>query len=555
MDANQTINAQYDALSDKFFNVYYTFHPSHATRQGLHQYDNHLGHYRRDEIEETLRSMKAIQREVSQINPAKMDHAHSLDHPVLSTRINREIYWIESWRHWEHNPLFYKDAITEGIFNIVSRDFASLEERLKSVISREKDIPAVLGAARDNLKNPPPEYTEQAIRYMQGAKTFFNGIGSEFDAVTDNALKTEFHHVNMQVLEELDEFVAFLQNDLMPRSHGNYAVGESGIQAILDCEELMDVPVKAILEKCYRDLKTVEEELVECAHKIDPTKTAEELRGVMQNNHPSKEELMPTMRRELARMRTYLSERNLMTIPPELPEVIVSPMPSYRTAGGGMMLTPGPFETKAKEAYLAINLPRSDWSAERVETQLRDFNLYSMTLLFLHEAYPGHHVQFFLEKRVPMRASKDHDSDSNSDGWADYGKYMMIDEIYSGLDPFYRLATLLGKRGSIISAIVGLELHMNLRTLDQAAEWMSAKSGRTREGSFRVLERAVYYPTHLTYYIGSEMVRKLRDDYRRMQGKDFALKSFHDRFMTYGLIPLKVIRADLLGAADDGKLI
>lgn len=555
MDATKSINAQYDSLSDEFFGAYYTYHPSHATRQGLHQYDHHLGHYRRDEIDETLRKMKSVQRQLEQIDPAKMDHTHALDHPVLTTRIKREVYWIETWRHWERNPLFYKDAITEGIFNLVSRNFASLEERLRDVISREKDIPEVLQAARENLANPPPEYTEQAIRYVQGAKTFFNGIGTEFDSITDNVLKSEFHHSNMRVLEELDDFVAFLQKDLMPRSHGQFAVGEAGIQAILDCEELMDVPVKAILEKCYRDLATVEEQLVDCARQIDPGKTPEELRTQMQNNHPSKQDLMPTMRRELARMRALLTERNLMTIPAELPEVIVSPMPSYRTAGGGMMLTPGPFETKAKEAYLAINLPQVNWSDERVQTQLRDFNLYSMTLLFLHEAYPGHHVQFFLEKRVPMRASKDHDSDSNSDGWADYGKYMMIDEIYSELDPFYRLATLLGKRGSIISAIVGMELHMNLRTLDQAAEWMSAKSGRTREGSFRVLERAVYYPTHLTYYIGSEIMRKLRDDYRKLRGKDFALKDFHDRFMTYGLIPIQVIRADMLGKADDKKLL
>src|SRR5205085_10757010 len=128
------------------------------------------------------------------------------------------------------------------------------------------------------------------------------------------------------------------------------------------------------------------------------------------------------------------------------------------------MLTPGPFETRAKEAYLAINLPQPDWSSERVETQLRDFNIYNMTLLFLHEAYPGHHVQFYLEKRVPMRASKDHDSDSNSDGWADYGKYMMMEQVYIPMDPLYQLSSLQGKKGTIIRSIVGMELHLGLKT-------------------------------------------------------------------------------------------
>src|SRR5262245_41461300 len=174
--APSALEAHYDQLSDEFFSIYYTYHPSHATRQGLHQFDGHLGHYHRDEIDETLRRMKAVQQRVAQIDPARMGHAHALDHPVLTTRIKREIYWVETWRFWENNPLFYKDAITEGIFNLVSRDFAPLAERLRLVIARERDIPDVLQAARENLTNPPPEYTEQAIRFFEGSKQFFRGI-------------------------------------------------------------------------------------------------------------------------------------------------------------------------------------------------------------------------------------------------------------------------------------------------------------------------------------------------------------------------------------------
>src|SRR5438132_9836375 len=106
MSSNESLEARYDALCDEFFERFYTYYPAHATRQGFHQYDNHLGHFRRDEIDETLRKMKAVQSQVAQIDPRGMDHPHALDHPVLTTRIKREIYWVESWRHWEYNPLF-----------------------------------------------------------------------------------------------------------------------------------------------------------------------------------------------------------------------------------------------------------------------------------------------------------------------------------------------------------------------------------------------------------------------------------------------------------------
>jgi uncharacterized protein (DUF885 family) len=203
---------------------------------------------------------------------------------------------------------------------------------------------------------------------------------------------------------------------------------------------------------------------------------------------------------------------------------------------------------------MAVNLPQPDWTEERVETQLQAFNPYSMRLLFAHEAYPGHHTQFYLEKRVPLFASKDHDSDSNSDGWAEYGKYMQVSEIYAKQDPLYEYAVLRDKRGMIVCAIVGLEIHMGVRTLEDAADWLVKNSGRTHDGAMRVLDRAIYYPTHLTYYIGGEMVRKLHDDYKALKGEAFSLKEFNDEFMTYGLIPIKIIRQAMLGAADDGVL-
>ena len=553
MTISNTLEERYDRLSQEFFDTYYTYHPVHATRQGLHQYDNSLGHYRRDEIEETLRRMKAIQAEVAQIDPAKMDHQHALDHPVLTTRMKREIYWIETWRFWENNPLFYKDTITEGAFNLVSRNFAPLEERLKSLVARERDVPEVLAAARENLKNPPAVYTEQAIRYMKGAKLFFNEVPKEFAAVKDAALLRDFQEANQQVLDELDRFLVFLQDDLLPRSNGNFAVGEAEIQNIIDAEEMMDVPVKDILARCYSDMDRLEAEIADLEREIDPNATSAELKERMQANHPDRDNLMPTMRAELAKMRAYLTSRDLMTLPEELPDVIVSPMPTYASAGG-MMLTPGPFEHVAREAYMAVNLPQPDWTPERVEAQLRDFNLYAMGLLFMHEAFPGHNTQFYLEKRVPMFASKDHDSDSNSDGWAEYGKYMMVDEIYGAQDPLYRLAALQAKLGSISTAIAGLEIHMETRTLEEAAQFIVERGGNTKQRAWRVLDRAIYYPSHITYYIGGEMVLKLREDYRKLKGAAFDLKEFHDRFMTYGLIPIKVIRQDMLGAADDGVL-
>ncbi len=239
----------------------------------------------------------------------------------------------------------------------------------------------------------------------------------------------EFMQTNAVVIDQMEKYLSFLENDLLPRSHGNFAVGEAGIQAILDAEEMIDVPVKDILKRCYQDLEKTEMEISDVAYQIDPTAAKEELIVRMRADHSAPEDIHHVIREELARVRSYLTEYDLVTIPPEMPHVIVTPMPDY-ASGGGMMLTPGPFETVAEESYLALQIPKPDWTQAQVDGLWSDFNTYALPLLMIHECYPGHHTQFYLEKRLRMFASKDHDSDSNSDGWAEFGKYMMVDRIY-----------------------------------------------------------------------------------------------------------------------------
>ena len=258
MGQQESIEARYDRLSDDFFQVYYTYYPVHATRQGLHEYDNSLGHYRRTEIDETLRRMKVLQAQVAEIDPEKMDHLHALDHPVLTTRLKREIFWVEKWRFWENNPLFYKDIILEGMFNLVSRDFAALDERLKSLIARQKDVPAVLRAARENLSNPPAIYTQLAIDQVKGSLGFFQNLPLAFKEIDNQALLAEFAQTNALVMAEMEKYLVFLRDELLARSNGSFAVGESGIQEIIDAEEMIDVPVADILDRCYTDLSLTE---------------------------------------------------------------------------------------------------------------------------------------------------------------------------------------------------------------------------------------------------------------------------------------------------------
>lgn len=554
MKPTTNLQERYDQISDEFFDAFYTYWPPHATRQGFHQYDHSLGHYRREEIAATLQTMRRLQAELAALPVQDLDHDRALDHAVLTTRMKREIFWIETWRFWERNPLFYKDVIVEGLFNLVSRNFAPPAERLAALIDRAREIPEVIAAAIDNLQNPPPEYTRQAIRQMDGAVDFVSRLPQEFAGICEARQLTALDEVVSQGVDALRTFKIFLEDDLLSRSNGKFAIGREKVQALLDAEEMIDTPVETILEVLYRDLAGLEEQISALAAQIHPGATTAEVEAEMRARHADPYALQQAFEQECQRIRRYLTEYDFLTIPPEMPDVIVEPMPDYAT-GGGMMLTPGPFETVARESYLKMQIPKPGWSQERVAGLWSDFNQYGLSLLVIHECYPGHHTQFYLEKFVPLRASRDHDSDSNSDGWAEYAKLAFVEQVLAPMDPFYLLAVLLSRRSYAAASIAGLEIHLGRRTLEQASDFLMEKQGRTRENTYIwVLNRATYYPSHLTYYIGSKMVRKLREDYRTLRGSAYSQKEFHDRFMSYGLIPLKVIRADMLGSADDGVL-
>ncbi|HZW04953.1 MAG TPA: DUF885 family protein, partial [Anaerolineaceae bacterium] len=388
---------------------------------------------------------------------------------------------------------------------------------------------------------------------MGGAVAFIERLPDQFPEAA-SAPRAELAAAAGRAAQNLRDFAVFLREDLLPRSDGKFAIGAAGVQALLDAEEMIDVPVADILTRLYRDLEKVNGQIAALADRIAPGEPVAQVIERMRAVHAAPEGLKESLEAECRRIRASLVAHDFLTIPPEMPDVIVQAMPDYAD-GGGAMRTPGPFELVAQESYLQLQIPKPNWPAERLQGLWSDFNHYGLVLLVIHECYPGHHTQFYLQKRVPLPASRDHDSDSNSDGWAEYAKFAFVEQVLAPTDPFYQFAALLSKRSYIAAAIAGLEIHLEKRTLEQASDFLMQWQGRTRANTYIwVLNRATHYPTHLTYYIGSEMVRKLRDDYRSLRGADFSLKEFHDRFMSYGLIPIRVIRQDMLGNADDGVL-
>jgi uncharacterized protein (DUF885 family) len=218
------------------------------------------------------------------------------------------------------------------------------------------------------------------------------------------------------------------------------------------------------------------------------------------------------------------------------------------------MDTPGPYEDKATEAFYYVTPPETEWDAKHKDEHLRAFNTSVMAIITIHEAYPGHYIQFLNAKQFPTKTRKILFCSSNAEGWAHYSEQMMLEEGFGNGDPRVRLAQLEEALLRDARYIVGIKLHTAGWTVEQGAKFFEEKAFQEPANAYEEARRGAYNPTYLYYTLGKLQIYKLRDDYRAAKGSSYSLKTFHDEFVRQGGIPIKIIRRILL-PGDNGATL
>jgi uncharacterized protein (DUF885 family) len=533
---------------DRFFDeVYFKFNPTVGTASGFHQYDTQLEDYSKAGVDANMKVLHRAERQFSAL-PADPDR------DLILNYIRATLLDMEKVRTWEKNPDNYSSGVTNSIFVIMSRNFAPPADRLKSVIARELLVPAVFEAARANLKNPPRIYTEIAIEQMPGIVSFFqNDVPAAFKQVTDPKLLAEFQASNDSAIEALKRYQAFLQNDLLPRSGGDFRLGADLYRKKLLYEEMVDLPLDKLLEIGMADLRRNQEAFKQTAAKIDASKTPQQILDEATRDHPAPDHLLQSFRDVLGGLKDYIATRKIITIPSPVLPILEETPPFMRALTTASMDTPGPYEQVAKEAFFNVTLPEASWTPQQMEEHMQGFNRGTIMSTAIHEAYPGHYVQFLWMQTIPSKVRKLLGANSNAEGWAHYCEQMMLDEGYGNGDLKLRLGQLQDALLRDARYIVGIQMHTGKMTYDQGIDFFVNEGYQTRTNAERETKRGTSNPTYLYYTLGKLEIMKLREDYRKMRGSAFTLQEFHDRFMREGTPPIKIVRKALLG--DDSPVL
>jgi uncharacterized protein (DUF885 family) len=554
----QKSDPAWNALSDDYIGqAVFAPNPTSATAAGVHQYDAQLEDFSRAGIDKQIAILKKFEQRTLAFDPKSLSAIDFADREMLLGAIRGSLLSLETIRGWEKDPDSYSSNAANSIYVIMNRRFAPPDERLRSVVAREKQFPRYFADAHANLKNVPRVYTEIALEQLPGTISFFEkDVPAAFADATDAQTKAAFVQSNAAAIATLRDYEKWLKTDLLPRSNGDFRIGADAFSRKLLYDEMVSTPLDRLLEIGMADLHKNQAEFQRVAHEIDPARPATAVLAQLQSMHPAPNQLMQTFRNTFDSLIAFIKAHQIITLPSDRRPTLQETPPFERATTTASMDTPGVFEKVATEAYFNVTLPGPNDSPEDVAGLMAGFNVGTIVSTSIHEAFPGHFTQYLWENRAPSKLRRVLSASTNVEGWAHYTEQMMLDEGFAqpGVGAKNLRESRLIRLGQLQDALLrdarfvaGIQMHSGKFTLEQARAFFVKEGFQSPKIAEIETKRGTSDPTYLYYTLGKLQILKLREDVRKKQGAAFSLGKFHDDFMSQGYPPIAVVRRALLG--------
>ncbi|MFL6569390.1 MAG: DUF885 domain-containing protein [Chthoniobacterales bacterium] len=552
-------DAEFEKVADEYIKGWLAAHPIAATSLGFHEYDGRISDFTRLSIDAELSRLKRFDERLKRFNLEKLSAKVGIDLRILQCAIRKDLFEMQEMGVFDNNPMTYAQAIDLSVY--IKRNFAPLDDRVKSIIAIENQTPNIVIAAKTNLAPVLPRpYVELAIEVARGQAEFMKKeLADALKDVKDARLQAAFQMSNRKAVLALSDFANWLEKEKLPKATAPWALGEEKYQRMLAGTELVDLPPAKVLEIGMAELKREQAAFAEAGQIIDPSKPALEVFKEIQKEHPTPENLISETAKNLDAIRQFVLDRNVVSIPSKVKADVKETPQFARATSFASMDTPGPFEKKATEAYYYVTPVEKEWPPEQKEQWLTAFNYYTLDDVSIHECYPGHYVQFLhLNASSVSKLAKIFGSYAFIEGWAHYAEKMMLDEGFGrGKNETpsdeevkkaakYRMAQADESLLRLCRLCVSIMMHTQGMTVDDGAKFFEENCYYEAKPSRSEAMRGTFDPGYLNYTLGKLQILKLREDYRTQEGEKFALKKFHDEMLAHGMPPIRLLREIML---------
>ena len=535
---------------DDYLAYLHEVHPTGATLDGIHTYDDHIEDFSRNAIDQHTRALSGFSRRLQDINLSDLNAVEKAEQPMVASNIQARMFELEQIRTWERNPHHYADTLCSSLAAQVVFTHAPLPERARRVLSKLRQTARVVQAARDNIKDPPGIFIKIGLETFRGALNFIEkDLPRAFSALDDMHLLGDLADASTEAGTAISNYIRYLEEDAAPKARASFRLGRDLFERKLALDEGLAMDAERLLSIAMREFQATQDEFRSLAGKLDGGDPIAVWRKAKEA-HPAPGALAATAQQQLEELSTFI-DRNGIVTRPEGETVIVAPTPEFYRWTFASMWVPGPFEQKATRAFYYLTDVDPSWPSDRQEEHLRDFNFPTLWAISIHEVYPGHflHYQFLRRVESKVRKSILFSPASFVEGWAHYAEQMMVEAGFHRNDPTFKLAQLAEALIRLGRFIVSIRLHVHDWSVEQGVRFFRDECFMEEGGARREAERGTFDPTYLVYSVGKLMLLKLRRDYKEQQGAKYSQRAFHDQLLGNGTATFAVQRQLMLGDA------
>ena len=529
----------FDALQQQYYHAWLRFHPEDSVDIGMADYAGILRTYGSDDIGALIALNNKMLSALGEINTAELTAAQKIDFQLTAGAVELELHDIEEQDWRLRNPLQYLPI--HALYQLLIRPIDGVHEALKH---RLQAIPDHLRGAKLMLSQAPeqvvPVWLEAAIAQCEAGAGFVRNLGRHPLVTQKFTNPARLQPYFDEAAHALEDFARYLEKGIGQHAQGNFACGIDRFERRLHKQHFLDVSAAQMLAFGERLLADTRAQLLAQTRTMQGDEDVQGLLEKIQQQTPQSGELLDHYRNRMRDSLKWLKKARLVAIPAkqslkvqETPAFMrpLIPFAAYEPPMPGDAVQQGWY-------YVTIN---------NEATVLSDHNIYSIDLTCVHEAFPGHHLQF-------VTANHQHDtsparmlntSATLFEGWALYSEDLALE--HGLLDKAeHRFMLLRDRMWRALRVIIDVGIQTGQMTLEEASGRMVDELGFDKNQAQSELGWYSSAPTvPLCYATGRELIVQLRE--HCVGQNSMALDAFHNKILSQGSIALPLVISEMCG--------
>ncbi|MCE3294687.1 MAG: hypothetical protein K0R65_401 [Crocinitomicaceae bacterium] len=553
-------DTEFDAFKESFIEDMWKQYPGWASSAGYHKYDDQLSVPDEAGRKKELAFAEKNLEKLEEFDPKSLSANNKTDYYMIENQLKSVQWRINEEKSYQWDPSGYN---VSGLFaEMLINDYEALEKRLQNLGKRLQKVPAYYEAAQKNIQNPTKEHTDLAIMQSTGGLSVFE---TDLKAALEKsklsqAEKDKIAADAAKAVAAIQKYVAWLKTIDHSQAR-SFRLGKSLYAKKFEFDIQSGYSYNEIYQKALDRKKFLHGKMNELADQLWPKyfgmaeKPADQLVKIKQVIdkislvHAEPTGFQAAIEKQIPELVQFVKDKDLLYMDPKKP-LVVRKEPDYMAGVAGASISaPGPYDKKGNTYYNVGSL--SGWGAEEAESYLREYNQYTLQILNIHEAIPGHYAQLVYSNQSPSMIKSLLGNGAMVEGWAVYTELMMLENGYGNNLPELWLMYYKWNLRTVCNTILDISVHTKNMSEKEGLNLLINEAFQQEAEAKGKWKRVTLTSVQLcSYFTGFTEIYDFREELKKKEGSAFNLKKFHEKFLGYGSAPVKYIRELMLAEKD-----